>query len=356
MPKMNEQTVYLEDRHVGVTGANGFIGSHICKLLWKRGAIIHAYIYPGTDRKIIAKYITKSKGSIRDIDITNRETLKGKFNEIEYLFQIAGTVAEWTYPIKKIFDINVRGVKNVHLTAKNAGVKRCVHTSSMTANGSCQKPYPAVTNEDAIWDLQQTGAYSVSKYLGDKIAASFNDPGSYETIRIRPHQVLGWGDTGPSAPGALVLQAINTWLPAYINTVTQVVHIEDVAEAHLLAMERGNPGSVYNIACKNPINAYHFLEYACKVAGSKPPAPISIPKGLVKIIAFILEMISTHITHKTPVITRGNAKLMYKNMGTSIEKAEKELGFNPRSWKEAVEDAVRWFQTGYRPVSRIYDR
>lgn len=353
---MNKQTIFLNGKHVGVTGANGFIGSHICNLLSSRGAIIHAFIYPGTERHSIKTSIKRSNGEIKEIDITKLNSLNGMFNDIEYLFQIAGTVAEWTYPLKKIFEINVMGVKNVHFMAKKAGVKRTIHTSSMAANGSCPSPYPAVTNEDACWDLQRTGPYSQSKHLGDRIAASYNKIGLYETIRIRPHQVLGWGDTGPSAPGALVLQAITKRFPAYIDSVTQIVHVEDVAKAHILAMERGTPGSVYNIACETPITAYNFLEYICKVADVKPPAPVSIPKGLLKIVASFSELLSTHLIHKPPILTRGNAQILNKNMGTSIERAKIELGFKPRSWKEAVNEAVKWFQKGYKPVLRKHDR
>ncbi|MHA1300463.1 MAG: NAD-dependent epimerase/dehydratase family protein [Candidatus Helarchaeota archaeon] len=353
---MNTQTVFLDGKHVGVTGANGFLGTHICKKLLEKDAIIHAYIYPGTNTKNIEDYILDSDGDIKHIDITKPETLIGKFEDIEYLFQIAGTVAEWAYPIKKIFDINVYGVRNVHKYAKKAGVKRTVHTSSMTANGSCPEPYPAVASEDAPWDLHNTGPYSVSKYFGDQIAKNFNRNGIYETIRIRPHQILGWGDTGPSVPGQLVLQAITSGFPAYIDQVTQIVHVEDVAEAHIAAMERGTPGSVYNIASEKPIRIFEFLKYVCKIANVKPPMPIAIPKWILKILGITLENFANQVTHKPPLLTRGNANMFYKNLGTSIERAKKELGFKPRPWQEAVREAVRWFREGYEPVKRTYDR
>jgi dihydroflavonol-4-reductase len=348
--------VFLENQSVGVTGANGFLGSHVVSQLSKRGAIIHGYIYPGTDTKAIQSVISKSGGSIQAIDITRPETLAGKFEGIDYLFQIAGTVAEWAHPIQKIFDINFYGVRNVHFAARKAGVKRTVHTSTMSANGSCLAPYPAVTSEDAPWDLHKTGAYSVSKFLGDQVAKRFNEPGVYETIRIRPHQILGWGDTGPSAPGRLVLQAINQGFPAYIDQVTQIVHVADVAIAHVLAMERGTPGSVYNIASEHPMQVYELLRYVCKVAHVKPPRPIAIPRWLLRIAAVIMDFLASTITHQAPLMTRGNARILYKNMGTSIERAKQELGFNPRPWQVAVQDAVQWFQEEYKPVERGYDR
>ncbi len=353
---MNKQTVFLEEKHVGVTGANGFLGSQICNLLSIKGAIIHAYIYPGTDTKVIDEPINNSKGTIQFIDITKSETLIGKFNNIDYLFQIAGTVAEWSHPHKKVFDINFRGVRNVHFYARKAGVKRTVHTSTMAANGSCPNLYPALTSEDAPWDMQKTGVYSVSKYLGEQIAKFYNKPGVYETIRIRPHQILGWGDTGPSAPGQQILMVMKRGLPFYIDQVTQIVHVMDVAEAHIAAMERGTPGSVYNIASEKPIPIYPYLQYICKVANVKPPKSIAVPKGLLKIVAFFLENLSNHITHKPPLLTRGNARTLNKNLGTSIERAKQELGFKPRSWQEAVKEAVKWFRQGYKPIKRTYDR
>jgi len=353
---VNKQTVFLEGKHVGVTGANGFLGSHICDLLRKKEAIIHAYVYPGIATEVIDNTISKSGGDIQFIDITKPDTLKGKFDNINYLFQIAGSVAEWSHPHKKVFDINFRGARNVHFYAREAGVKRTVHTSTMATNGSCPDPYPAVTSEDAPWDMQDTGVYSLSKYFGDRVAEIYNKTGVYETIRIRPHQILGWGDTGPSAPGQQILMVMEKGLPAYIDQVTQIVHIVDVAEAHIAAMERGTPGSVYNIASEKPIPIFPYLQYVCKVAKVKPPRAIAIPKGLLKIAAFFLENLSTHITHKPPLLTRGNARVLYKNTGTSIERAKKELGFKPRSWREAVKDAVRWFQEGYKPVTRTYDR
>lgn len=356
MAGLNKQTVFLDGKQVGVTGANGFLGSHVIPLLQIKGAIIHAFIYPGTDTKVIKKYVFASGGNIQEIDITRPETLSGTFDELDYLFQIAGTVAEWAQPLDKIFKINFHGVRNIHRSARKAGIKRTVHTSTMSANGSCPDPYPAVTSEDAPWDLEYTGAYSVSKFLGDQVAKQFNRDGIYETVRIRPHQILGWGDTGPSAPGQLVLQAITGGFPVYIDQVTQIVHVQDVAEAHVAAMERGTPGSVYNIASAKPILVYDLLRYICKVAEVKPPLPIAIPKWILKIAAVLLENISNSITHKAPLLTRGNARILYKNMGTSIERAKTELGFKPRPWQDAVKEAVRWFREGYKPVSRNYDR
>ncbi len=353
---MNQQTVFLEGKHVGVTGANGFLGSHIIPLLKKKRAIIHAFVYPNTDTKVIDIDVSASGGDIQYIDITDPETLSGKFEGLDYLFQIAGTVAEWAKPVTKIFKINFQGVKNVHTYARQAGVKRTVHTSTMAANGSCPDPYPAVSTEDAPWDLQWTGPYSVSKHLGDCWAQKFNETGVYEVIRVRPHQILGWGDTGPSAPGQLVLQAITQGFPVYIDQVTQVVHVQDVAEAHIAAMERGTPGSVYNIACEKPILIYDFLRYLCKVAKVNPPRPIAIPKWLLRIAGILLENISNTFTHQAPLLTRGNARILYKNMGTSIDRAKNELGFHPRPWQEAVKEAVRWFREGYKPVTRTYDR
>jgi dihydroflavonol-4-reductase len=354
--KMNQQVVFLEGRQVGVTGANGFLGTYVCQLLCKKHAKIYAYVYPGTNTESIKKSVDESGGSIRTIDITKPETLFGKFDGVEYLFQIAGTVAEWARPVRKIFDINFRGARNVHLEARKAGVKRTVHTSTMAACGSCRASYPAVTSEETPWDMQKTGPYSVSKHLGDLIAKKYNQLGIYETVRVRPHQILGWGDTGPSAPGQLVLQAITGGFPAYIDQVTQVVHVRDVAEAHIAAMERGTAGSVYNIASAKPIPVYNFLRYVCKVAQVKPPLPIAIPKWILKVVAAFSEVLSDKVTHKPPILTRGNAQVLCKNTGTSIERARRELGFKPRPWQEAVNDAVRWFREGYNPIKRTYDR
>lgn len=353
---MNAQRIFIAKKRVGVTGANGFLGSHIINILKERDAIIHAFVYPGTDTSVIAKAVSTSGGTFEQIDITQPQTLHGKFDDLDYLFQIAGTVAEWAHPVQKIFEINFRGVLNVHKAARSAGVKRTVHTSTMAANGSCPDPYPALTSEDAPWDMHWTGPYSVSKFMGDQVAKKFNETGRYETIRIRPHQIIGWGDTGPSAPGKIVLQAISGGFPVYIDQVTQIVHVQDVAEAHLAAMERGTPGSVYNIACEKPIPVYEFLCYVCKVAGVKPPKPIAIPKWILRIAAIVLENIANTITHKPPLLTRGNAQVFYKNMGTSIERARRELGFKPRPWQDAAKEAVRWFREGYKPVNRTYDR
>ncbi|MHA1733974.1 MAG: NAD-dependent epimerase/dehydratase family protein [Promethearchaeota archaeon] len=349
---MNEQKVFLNGASVGVTGANGFVGSHVCEVLAGKGAEIHAFVYPGTETTNIVGFVERSGGTVREVDVTRPSTLEGEFDGLEYLFHVAGTVAEWARPRSKIFDVNFRGALNVHSAAKRAGVQRTVHTSSMAACGSCPDPYPAVTSEDAPYDLQATGPYSLSKYLGERVAVKFHGgegPGAYQTIRVRPHQVLGWGDTGPSVPGQLVLQAITRGFPAYVDQVTQVVHVGDVAAAHVAAMERGTPGSVYNIASERPVPAYNFLQYACEVAGAKPPARVPVPKRLLLVAATLLEALSDHITHRPPPLTRGNARLMYKNTGTSIERARRELGFQPKPWREAVDEAVRWFTEGYSP-------
>ncbi len=353
---MNEQVIFLSGKHVGVTGANGFIGSHICEILAQKGALIRAFIYPGTPTRVIDQPISKSGGEVVDLDITRPETIAGKFDTLDYLFQVAGTVAEWARPVRKIFDINFRGVQNVHRAARKAGVRRVIHTSTMSANGSCSAPFPALTDESAPWNLQRTGAYSVSKHLGDQVAKNANQIGIYETIRIRPHQVLGWGDTGPSEPGKLILQAMKGGFPAYIDQVTQPVHVEDVAWAHVAAMERGTPGSVYNIASAHPVPVFYLLWFVAQEAGARPPAPIAIPKGILRVAALFSEVLADHVTHKPPLLTRGNARMLDLNMGTSIARARRELGFNPRPWQDAVKDAIRWFKQGYQKVPRTYDK
>ena len=321
-----------------ITGANGFLGSHIARrAIHDRGWETKLMVLPGTDESVLDEMV---RGGERVYcNVLDYDDLLGHARGVDMVFHTAGSILEWAEPQEPVWALNFQGVRNVCRACMEAGVERLIHTSTAAAIGSA--PHGELTDEGRMWDLWDTGLYSRSKFLGEKEAFEWGARG-LDVVIACPHQILGDWDTGPSTPGRLVLDFLHGRIPAYIDAVSQFVDVDDVADGQILMAEKGRRGHRYILAGPEPVTVKEFLDYIAGISGLEPPR-IKVPKWAVAAIARPVQWTSDYVTRKYPPVTIGNARMLNKNTAASIHKARQDLGYDPGDWKNAVKKAVKWF-------------
>jgi dihydroflavonol-4-reductase len=209
-----------------------------------------------------------------------------------------------------------------------------------------------LSDEETLWDLWDTGLYSRSKFLGEVEALRAGARG-LDVVICCPHQLLGDGDFGPSTPGRIVVLFAQGKIPLYVNAKSQFLDADDCAEGHLLAAQKGRRGEKYILAGSEAVDMKTFFQALSEITGREAPK-YTAPFWLVKTFAYLLEWTADHLTHRPPLLTVGNARMIPQDMTCSIDKARKDLGFSPGSWRGALEKAAGWFrENGYfeKPLS-----
>ena len=326
-----------------VTGGNGFLGTHVVRRARARGWRVRALCLPGTDPGPL-------EGGAAEIvwgDVLAPESLAAPMAGVDVVFHVAGSTAEWHRHPERVYETNALGTRNVYEAALAAGVQRLVHTSTVSCVGA-GRGTGVPSDEQTLWDLWDTGLYSRSKLLAELEAMRAAARG-LDVVVCCPHQILGAGDAGPSTPGRIVLLFARGQIPFYVNARSQFVDVEDVAEGHLLAAERGRRGERYILAGKQVVDMRTFFE-TCGTLVGRPAPRWELPRRLVWLASYPLEWVADHVTGRPPLLTVGNANLLLDDVTCSIAKAERELGFATGDWREALKKAVRWFQdNGYLP-------
>lgn len=318
-----------------ITGANGFVGSAVLRLLINDGHEIRALVRPGSDRRNFDGIdLEIIEGDLRDTDSLER-AVKG----CNHVFHIAADYRLWLPDPETMYAINVSGTRDLIIAATRAGVEKIVYTSSVATlginkNGMVSDETTPVTLDDMI------GHYKRSKYLAEQEVQKLVKEMASPVVIVNPSTPVGPRDIKPTPTGRIVLDTIRHRMPAYVETGLNIVHVDDVANGHLLAFEKGNIGERYILGGDNMTLA-EILEYICVNQGMTPPA-IRLPHNLVLPIAWFMERIA-NITKKEPRATVESVKMSKKIMFFSSDKAKEKLGYDARPGIEGLEDAIKWF-------------
>ncbi len=319
-----------------VTGATGFVGSNIVKRLLKSGYEVGVLVRKNSDLSNIKGLDCKIHyGDLRDYK-SLFDALKG----YDFLFHVAADYRLWVPGPEEIYANNVEGTKNIMNAALEADIKRVVYTSSVATLGLNPDGTPAdeetpVTLDDMI------GHYKKSKFLAEEEVKRLVKESGLDAVIVNPSTPVGPGDIKPTPTGRMILEAAQGKMPAYVDTGLNIVHVDDVAFGHILALKKGKKGRRYILGGENMTLKEIFSEiahFACK----KPPK-IKLPHNLILPVAFVAEAIS-RLTGKEPMVTVDGVRLAKKKMFFTSNRAIKELGYSPRPAKEAIRDAVNWFK------------
>lgn len=319
-----------------VTGATGFVGSAVARVLAKRGHDLRLLVRSTSDRR----NITGMDAEVVIGDLIDPESLIHAATGCRYIVHVAADYRFWVPDPAAMLQANVAGTLAVLHAAVEAGVERIVHCSSVAALGQFGDGTPAdeatPTNEaDFI------GIYKRSKYLAERSVLDLARRDGVPVVVVNPAAPVGPRDIKPTPTGKMILDAAAGRVPAYIDTGLNIVHVDDVAEGHALALERGRIGERYVLGGEN-LTLKAILTLVAEVAGRRPPF-IRLPEMVVWPAAFIMENFA-RLTGIPPLMTRDHLKMARKKMYYSSSKAMQELGYRPRPARVAVEDAVAWFR------------
>jgi dihydroflavonol-4-reductase len=318
-----------------ITGANGFVGSAVLRLLINDGQQVRALVRPGSDRRNFEGIdLEVVEGDLKDADSLERAVAG-----CNTLFHIAADYRLWLPDPDTMYKTNVDGTRNLIIAATRANVEKIIYTSSVATLGINKDGTPSdettpVTLEDMI------GHYKRSKYLAEQEVHKLVKGMSSPVVIVNPSTPVGPRDIKPTPTGRIVLDTIRHRMPAYVDTGLNIVHVDDVAKGHLLALEKGIIGERYILGGDN-MSLAKILECICLDQGMKPPT-IRLPHNVVMPIAWIMERIAS-VTHKEPRATVESVRMSKKMMFFTSDKAKYKLGYEARPGVEGLEDAIAWF-------------
>ena len=324
-----------------ITGATGFVGSAVLRKLIDAGYSVRALVRPNSDRRNLAGLPVE----LCTGDLTDRASLDRALAGCAILFHVAADYRLWIPKPREIYEANVTGTQTIMLAAAHAGVTRIVYTSSVATLGLNPDGSPADENTPvSLADM--VGHYKRSKFLAEAEVKRLVDEQGLPVVIVNPSTPIGPRDIKPTPTGRIIVDAISGRMPAYVDTGLNLIHVDDVAAGHLLALDHGRIGERYVLGAVN-MTLKEILTQLAAITGQRPPR-IRLPHNLVLPIAYLSEAWARMVGGKEPRVTLVGVRLAKKRMFFSAEKARRVLGFHPRPIEKALRDAVDWFrQQGY---------
>jgi dihydroflavonol-4-reductase len=319
-----------------VTGATGFVGSAVARILAARGHSLRLLVRGGSDRR----NLTGLDAEVVVGDLTDMASLERAASGCSHVVHVAADYRFWVPDPEAMLRANVDGAVNVVRAAAEAGAQRIVHCSSVAALGQIGDGTPA-TELTPTHEADFVGIYKRSKYLAEQAVLALARRDGLPVVVVNPAAPVGPRDIKPTPTGKMIRDAAAGRVPAYLDTGLNIVHVDDVAEGHVLALEKGRIGERYVLGGENML-LKDMLALVAGVVHRRPPS-ICLPEAVVWPAAFVMEKLAG-VTGIAPMMTRDHLKMARKKMFYSSAKAIEELGYRPRPVRQAVEDAVAWFR------------
>jgi dihydroflavonol-4-reductase len=325
-----------------VTGGTGFVGGAVVRRLLEAGYEIRALVRPGTDtRQLDGVPVERVEGDVRDAG-----SLRRGVGGCDHVFHVAALYSFWGHPWDDFYQVNVEGTRRVLEAARDGGVERIVHTSSVAALGTNADHSPA-TEETPSSLEDRIGTYQRSKFLGQEIAREFARQG-LPVVIVNPSTPVGVGDHKPTPTGQVIVDYLNGRMPAYVDTGLNIVDVEDVAAGHLLAAERGRIGERYILGGEN-LSLKQVLDLLAEISG-RPRVRYRIPNALALAWSYVDVTLARLNPRRIPAATPAKVRMSYHYEFYDPSKAIRELGLPQTPAREALRKAVDWYRShGYAP-------
>lgn len=324
----------LDQKPTLVTGATGFVGSAVALALLAQSHRLRLLVRPTSDRR----NIDGLDAELATGDLTDPPSLAAAASGCRYVFHIAADYRIWVPNPSQMLRANVDGTVAMVRAAQDAGAERIVYCSSVAALGFTTDGSPA-TEATPVDPTAIVSTYKRSKYEAEQAALALARQGAPVVI-VNPAAPVGPRDIKPTPTGRMVLEAAAGKTPAYVDTGLNIVHVDDVAEGHVLALERGRIGEKYILGGEN-LTLKELLTLIAEIAGRRPPS-IRLPVDVVWPVAIAMEALGRFGIE--PRVTRDHLRMAKKKMFYSSAKAMRELGYAPRPARQAVIDAITWFR------------
>jgi dihydroflavonol-4-reductase len=325
-----------------VTGATGFLGSHVARCLAARGDSLRLLVRPESNcRALEGISAERVIGDLRD-----PESLPRAVNGVDQVFHVAADYRLWASDPAEIYRSNVNGTRHLLEAACRSGVRRFVYTSTV-ATIAVHRPGP-LPSESTIASLpEMIGHYKRSKFLAEQEVLRFCESG-FPVVIVNPTTPVGPGDWKPTPSGRIIVDFLNGRMPAYVDTGLNLAPVEDVAYGHLLAAEHGVPGQRYILGGRN-MTLKEILTVLAGISG-RPAPRICVPHAVAYAAAYVDSAVS-RILRREPRIPVEGVRMARHKMFVQTGKSTRDLGYRPGAVEAALERAVRWYQeNGYAPA------
>jgi len=335
-----------------VTGATGFLGSHVARQLVARGEAVRVLVRSSSNLRAIEELqAERVTGDLRD--------LASLYRAVEGVGRIYHVAADYRFGVRhpdEIYESNVTGTRNLLEAARRAGVERFIYTSSVATLVVPRNGH--LPNEDTVADLEEMiGHYKRSKFLAE-MEAFRAAAGGLPVVIVNPTTPVGPGDWKPTPTGRVILDFLRGRMPGYVETGLNVVPVEDAAAGHLLAAEHGRIGQRYILGGRN-MTLKEILDALSAITG-RPAPRVKLPHALAMMAGYADSVVSFLLRREQQIPLEGVRMARHK-MFVDGSKAERELGFRAGSVEGALERAVWWYEAnGYvaserpQPVARAH--
>jgi dihydroflavonol-4-reductase len=317
-----------------VTGASGFVGAAVARAGLARGFRVKVLMRPTASRANVEGLdVDVVAGDMRDA-----ASMAAAMQGARYLFHVAADYRLWARDPSEIARNNLEGARATMAAALRAGVERVIYTSSVAAlkpgNGEAVDETSRHTPQSVI------GAYKLSKLLAEREVERLIAEEALPAVIVAPSTPIGPRDIKPTPTGRIIVEAAAGRMPAFVDTGLNLVHVDDVAEGHFLALERGKVGENYILGGADVTLAQMLADIAA-LAGRRAPT-VKLPRGPLFPLAFAAEAVA-RVTGKEPFLTADALRMSRYQMYFSSTKAERELGYRARPYREGLNDAHAWF-------------
>jgi dihydroflavonol-4-reductase len=322
-----------------VTGASGFVGAAVTRAALARGFRTKVLMRPTASHANIAGLdVEPVTGDMRDV-----ESMAAALKGARYLFHVAADYRLWARDPSEIERNNLSGARATMRAALQAGVERVVYTSSVATlkpgSGEAVDETSRHTMQSAI------GAYKRSKLAAEREVERLVAEEGLPAVIVAPSTPIGPRDIKPTPTGRVIVEAARGRMPAFVDTGLNLVHVDDVAEGHFLALEKGRIGENYILGGED-VSLQTMLAYIARLAGRRAPN-VKLPREALFPLAWGTEMMA-RLTGKEPFLTADSLRMSRYRMFFSSAKAKAELGYTARPYGAGLEDALSWFGThGY---------
>ena len=323
-----------------VTGATGFLGSHVARVLCEQGAKLRLLVRATSNLKNLqglpAETVT---GDLRDPG-----SLGKAMAGCDTVFHVAADYRLWVRDPQEMYRSNVDGTRALLEAARRINVRRLVYTSSVATigfrtNGSLADEDSPVSVSDMI------GHYKRSKFMAEQVALEAGRSGMH-VVTVNPTTPVGEGDVKPTPTGRIVLDFLKRKFPAYVETGLNLVDVRECARGHVAALERGQPGHRYILGGEN-LTLKQILDKLADITGLPSPK-VKLPYIFAFATGVIDETITGRMLNKEPRATIDAVRMGKKMMFATSAKAERELGWTTVPVNDALCRAVEWFRAnGY---------
>ncbi len=353
-----------------VTGATGFLGSHVARVLAEQGAGLRLLVRPTSDlRNLEGLSADRVVGDLRD-PASLGKALAG----CDVVFHVAADYRLWVRDPGEMYRSNVEGTRSLLEAARKQGVRRVVYTSSVATMGftsnhaaaelrSAGRPGAAVPTrastgegarprastvadeESPVLLADMIGPYKRSKFMAEQVAVEAARSG-VDVVIVNPSTPIGERDIKPTPTGRIVVDFLKRKFPAYIETGLNLVDATECARGHVLALEKGRTGERYILGGEN-LTLKEILDRLAAITGLPSPT-VKVPYAVALAGGIFYEMVTGRLLGREPRATIDEVRMARKMMFVSSAKAERELGWRTAPVDGALRRSVEWFRAnGY---------